>query len=155
VANPKRIVEAFVPVGNDRGGLDMAEFTPGRLLLLERIEHPLARDAKPGEARPPLSNEEVMQALFVLVKPVAVSLGLLRQGWEAFETGVYEFADGIPMRELPMYAARIKAALIRATSTAAAATEATGGSERPAGELPKHSGSSPSATSEDPALAGT
>lgn len=148
MGNPKRVVEALAPIGARVG-----EITPGRMLILERIGHVLVQSLPP-ETKRDLTNEEVLQALYVLAAPIADQHRALAKGMDAFQCAVYEHADKLNLAEMPEYGRQLRAAIERAVSTMIGAGDA-GGSEGEAGERKTPSERLPSDTSGAADSAGT
>lgn len=136
MGNPKKIVDAFVPVGNKLG-----EFTPGRMLVLERIKHPLVQPAKKGGIK--MSDEEVLTGMFVLATPMRDLYFLLESGLPEFKASVWEYADTIALKDVPEYGQQMNAALDRAMSTLISQGSTSGGSESNPGERKPRKSSSP------------
>ena len=96
MANPKRVVKAFLPEPITVGTLKLQPFTVGTVLLLERLDHPLMDD----KAKADMTNDEVMTLVYVLTRPVAESNALYQKSPDDFAAAVLDFAAQIPLAEL-------------------------------------------------------
>lgn len=120
MANPKRVVKAFLPDDTCVAGLTLQPFTVGTILLLEKLNHPLVRDDLKRE----MTNQEVLTLVYVLTHPVPATNALLHQGPSAFDAAVMDFASTIPVGAL-----RPLGLAIRRHFEAALATATSGGEE--------------------------
>lgn len=120
--NPKKVVDAFAPVGTQPKGCDLklGEFTAGTVLLLQQLGHPLlegsAGISKTAKA-PVMSDVQIMQLVYILAHPAEIAFDRLAAGREAFDRAVYLFAATIPLGALPELGATLAAAFSRAVST--------------------------------------
>ena len=94
--NPRKAVSALLPETIRVAGVTLCPFTVGRLLVLQRLGHPLAADTTSAA----MTNEETMQLLFVLSRPAEEAKRLLDDGDDVFSTAVIAFADTIPVTDL-------------------------------------------------------
>lgn len=119
MANPKRVVKAFLPSEPAPAGLKLQPFTVGTVLLLEKLEHPLVDDAVKRD----MSNQETLTLVYVLTHPVPETNALLNQGPEALDAAVMEFAGRIPVSELRPLGQAIRRHFEAALATAGGPTE--------------------------------
>lgn len=95
------------------GGVTVPVIMLGHVLLLEKIGSPFV---KLGQGEP--TNVQVTEALFVLNKPAAEVLRLLRAGRAAFDDAVLEFAaTAVRLADMHAIGAALGAQLIAAHST--------------------------------------
>jgi len=125
--NPGKVVDAFAPVGTQPQGCDikLGEFTAGTVLILQQIGHPILdggeeANSKKTAARKTaarMTDEQVMQLVYVLAHPAEESFDLLALGRKAFDRAVLVFAGTLPLNALPELGAKVAAAFARAVST--------------------------------------
>lgn len=122
---PKRVLNAFVPVGRDGGGIALREMSAGIIMLLKQIDSPLMQTVKKGQKPKAIGDMDLMRAIFVFARPGRQVFELLALGPKHLDAAVMEFADSIPVTDLPALGARINDLLERATSTVTASEKKT------------------------------
>ena len=114
---PSVVLDAFTPTPIKVGAIIIPPFKLGKYMLLERINSPLVQDPAPGLAQQPITNEQVLEAVFALATPTSDVLGLLAAGPEVFRKAVWNFADDIDLSQLPALAAAVQTQMQRARAT--------------------------------------
>lgn len=110
------------------GNVVVPILTAGKVLLLEEIGSPLARE---GAGKP--SNEHVLEALYALSVPAADALAIWARGRDAWRAAVYAFADTIPVSDLPALGAALGAQIAQAESTVIGSNQSPASSGEGAG----------------------
>lgn len=127
-ANPKKIVNAFTAAGAKVDNIELREFTPGSMLVLQKINSPLAIKNKTGKASVQLSDLDVLRTVFILAHPSKDVYRLASESMQNFDEAVIDWADKIPMALLPELGAKLRELFARAMSTTPATS--TGNPEK-------------------------
>ncbi len=109
-ATPKAALDVLTADGERVGAIALQELTLGRAAILEQIGSPFVTRPEKGQQRAALAASDILPAVYVLAHPARVSRTLLRDGRDAFDDAVYDFADETALadcRELGMAVARI------------------------------------------------
>jgi hypothetical protein len=129
-STPAAVREALLGQPITIGGVTLPVIMLGHVLLLQKIESPLATE---GAGEP--NNIQVCEALFVLNTPAAEVLALLRKPKEDWEQAIFEFAaTKVPLADLPAIGAALTEQLTRAQSTVIGARSFSSDSPASSGE---------------------
>jgi hypothetical protein len=119
---PKKVVGAFFPepihiatISGER--IVLREFSIASLMFLSRISHPLVMHESSGGDKVTMTNDQTMQLLFVLSRPVDECKAILDNGDDEFETAVLKFADTLPVRQLGAIREAVLRTFLRAWET--------------------------------------
>lgn len=135
--NPKRIVDAFAPVGTQPAGVDLhlGEFTAGTVLILQQLEHPIIEGAGGKKKAVEMTDMQTLQLVFVLSIPVEECFDLLTRGRQAFDRAVMQFAGTITLSVLPLLGVKVAEAFARAVSTVLPGAQSAGAEKKTASKV--------------------
>ena len=103
---PSTVVAAFAPDPLYVAGIEMRPIRMRTWLALEKIDSPFIHGAG-GE----ISIEDLLRTLYVICAPADKVRAALRAGEAALDAAVDEFAERIPLAELPQITAKLAAHL--------------------------------------------
>ena len=123
VRTPREVLDAFAPLPLQIGKLQLQPLTLASLMVLERIESPLADENFGPETE--VTVADTLNVLFIQTRTPAESMRLIGGGRAEFDAAVLELASGIDLRELPRLTL-----VLRETFTRAFAALVGGGGQK-------------------------
>lgn len=120
---PREILDAFSAIPLCVGEIVLRPLNLGSLMILERIEHPLADESLAAVAE--MNAEQTAAIVFVLTRPEVESLDLLAQGRTAFDRACLSFASRIAFEDLNAIGLKLRENFVRAFATLIATQKKT------------------------------
>lgn len=120
---PKEVLDAFSALPLTAGEIILQPLSLGALMVLERIEHPLADEGLAAAAE--MDAHATASIVFILTREPVESLDLLAQGRAVFDRASLAFASRIAFEDLTAIGLKLRENFLRAFSTLIAAQKKT------------------------------